>query len=147
MVAVAPPALGAIPDAREFRELIDSSLRELDADDRGGALLRATDLSLRIEITDLDLVVRVAPGDGADYGLNWNFEDLGEMPRLELRMDSATAHRYLEGRESIAVAIAKGKVELRGESRFALLYLPVIGHVAARYRRLAQERFPHLDAV
>lgn len=145
MPAIARSHSGAVPDAGEFRQLVDGALRELDRDQRGGPLVRATDLSLRIEITDFDLVVRVAPSNDPDQHLTWNFEDQGQPAKLDLRMDSATAHAYLQGNESLAVAIAKGKVRLRGESRFALLYLPVISHVAGPYRRLVQERFPHLS--
>ena len=144
MSAAAPLESGAVPDAGEFRQLVDGALREFDADERGGALVRATDLSLRIEITDLEMVVRVAPGNEHDQHLSWNFDDAGPPPKLDLRMDSATAHAYLHGDESLAIAIAKGKVRLRGESRFALLYLPVITRVAGPYRRLVRERFPHL---
>ncbi|MDQ3572149.1 MAG: hypothetical protein M3383_04745 [Actinomycetota bacterium] len=136
-----------VPDAGEFRQLVDGALRELDADERRGPLVRATDLSLRIEIADLGLVVRVAPSEPPDRHLSWNYDDDGPPAKLELRMDSATAHAYLQGDESLAIAIAKGRVRLRGESRFALLYLPVISHVAGPYRRLVQERFPHLAAV
>lgn len=132
------------PGAGEFRQLVDGALRELDADERGGALVRATDLSLRIKITDLDMVIRIAPSGEPDHHLTWNYDDEGPLAKLDLRMDSATAHSYLQGDESLAIAIAKGKVRLRGESRFALLYLPVMSHVAGPYGRLVRERFPHL---
>ncbi len=138
---------GAVPGRAELRDLVDGALRELDADDRGGPLVRAAGLSMRIEITDLDLVVRVAPGDGDSGHLAWNFSDEGPAPKLDLQMDSATAHGYLLGDESLAIAIAKGRVCLRGESRFALLYLPIMRRISSPYRRLVGERFPHLAAT
>jgi hypothetical protein len=59
-------------------------------------------------------------------------------------MDSATANAYLQGKESLAVAIARGKVRCSGESRVALLYLPALRLVVEPYRRLVRERYPHL---
>lgn len=138
-----------VADAGEFRDLFDRTLRELDGDERAGPLLRASGLSVRIEITDLDLVVRASAGEG-DRQLTWRFEDLsgsaapGEPAKLDLRMDSATANAYLQGKESLAIAIARGKVRCSGESRFALLYVPAMRLVVDPYRRLVRERYPHL---
>ena len=39
-------------------------------------------------------------------------------------MSAEVANRYLQGRESLAIAIARGQVRCRGESRAALAYLP-----------------------
>jgi hypothetical protein len=139
MVATATRPAGA----DEFREVLDSALRELDADEVSGPLLRAAKLSLRVELTDLGLVLRVAPGEGERH-VRWSFADEGEPAKLELRMDSDTANAYLQGRESLAIAIARGKVRTTGESRTALLYLPVLRLMVDPYRRLVQERYPHL---
>ena len=54
-----------VANAEEFREILDRALREIDDDERSGPLLRAAGLSLRIELTDIDLVLRLAAtGEG-----------------------------------------------------------------------------------
>jgi hypothetical protein len=131
--------------AAEFRDVLDRALRELDDDERSGPLLRAAGLSLRIELTDLDLVVRVTASSEGDHHLRWGFADEGPPAKLDLAMDSETANAYLQGKESLAVAIARGKVRASGESRVALLYLPVLRLVVEPYRRLVRERYPHMS--
>lgn len=132
-------------DAEEFREVLDRALKELDGDERAGPLLRAAGLSLRIELTDIDLVLRIAAArDEREHHLRWTFEDTDEPAKLELRMDSETANAYLQGKESLAIAIARGKVRCSGESRVALLYLPAMRLVVEPYRRLVRERYPHM---
>ena len=133
-----------VADAEDYREVLDRALHELDGDARSGSLLQAAGLSLRIELTDLDLVLRVAASDEGDHHLRWRFTDTGEPAKLDLRMDSATANAYLQGQESLAVAIARGKVRCSGESRVALLYVPALRLVVEPYRRLVREGYPHM---
>jgi hypothetical protein len=133
-----------VADAEEFREVLDRALRELDGDERAGPLLRAAGLSLRIELSDIDLVLRLTATSEGDHHLRWSFDDAGSPPKLDLRMDSETANAYLQGKESLAIAIARGKVRCSGESRFALLYLPAMRLVVEPYRRLVREGYPHL---
>lgn len=131
--------------AEELREVLDRALRELDSDPRAGPLLRAAGLSVRIEMTDIDLVVRVAASEDDHHNVRWTFADEREPAKLSLQMDSATANAYLQGKESLAIAIARGKVRTSGDSRVALLYLPAMRLVVEPYRRLVKERYPHLS--
>ena len=131
-------------DAAEFREVLDRTLGELDADMRAGPLMRAAGLSVRIEITDLDLTLHVAASDEGDHHLRWRFGEPEQPAKLDLRMDSQTANAYLQGQESLAIGIARGKVHCSGESRVALLYLPALRLVVDPYRRQVRERYPHL---
>jgi hypothetical protein len=133
-----------VADAEEFREVLDRALRELDGDERAGPLLRAAGLSVRIELTDIDLILRLAAARDGEHHLRWSFADSGEPAKLNLQMDSETANAYLQGKESLAIAIARGKVRSSGESRFALLYLPAMRLVVEPYRRLVRDRYPHL---
>lgn len=138
--ATKPGAAGA----DEFREVLDRALRDLDGDDRSGPLLRAAGLSLRIELTDLGLVLRIWADQGDEHHLRWTFGESDDPPKLDLKMDSETANAYLQGQESLAIAIARGKVRCSGESRIALLYLPAMRLVVEPYRRQVRERYPHL---
>ena len=125
--------------------MLDRALSELDRDERSGPLLRAAGLSLRIELTDIDLVLRVAPSDADDHHLRWSFGDSrrarrsstsGWTPRPPTR--TSRARRAWRSRSLAARSSAPG------ESRVALLYLPALRLVVEPYRRLVRERYPHL---
>lgn len=136
---------GDVPRAEEFRELLGRVLTEVDRDDRTGALLRAAGIRIRFRYPDLGLVLNVAATDDPDHHLQWAFSDeVDWSPKLELEMDSDTANRYLQGAESLAVAIARGRVKVSGESKIALLYLPAMRLVCEPYRRIATDEYPHL---
>lgn len=131
--------------AIEFQELLDQALSELDADEKSGPLVRAAGLRMRFEFTDLGMVLNVAASEEPGHHLRWEFSDAADWePRLKLRMDSRFANAYLQGKESLAIAIARGKVRCSGESRFALIYLPAMRLVVEPYRRLVREGYPHL---
>lgn len=130
--------------ANEVRELLDRALTELDADERSGSLLRAARLRIRLELTDLQMVIRVDASDELGGRLRWSFEDEPTPALLDLRMDSATANAYLQGRQSLAVAIARGRVSCSVESTTALLYVPALRLVVEPYRRWVGELHPHL---
>ncbi len=130
----------------EFRAALEQALSDADADQRIGPVVGATRLRLRFEFTDCDLALNVA---AAEHGRNlaWSFDDdPGWAPKLVLEMDSAVANRYLQGLESLAIAIARGEVRLRGESRVALLYLPAARLLCDAYRRAVEADFPALVA-
>jgi hypothetical protein len=138
-------ALPAVGSRAEFRALLDRALREVDEDDRAGTLLRATGLRIRFEFPDLGLALNVAATDGGEHHLRWAFADAAEWkPKLELRMDSAVANAYLQGRESLAIAIARRQVRCSGEARVALLYVPAIRLLSEPYRRIVEDEHPDL---
>jgi hypothetical protein len=129
----------------EFQELLESVLIEVDADERTGTLLRATGLRVRFFFPDLDTTLSVGASEEPGHNLRWGFsDDIGWSPKLELMMDSDVANRYLQGRESLAVAIARRRVRCRGESRIALLYVPALRLMCEPYKRVVSSRFPHL---
>jgi hypothetical protein len=131
--------------AGEFRALLDDVLTETDADDQAGPLLRAAGLRIRFEFPDLSLVLNVATTDEGDRHLTWRFDDRVDwLPKLTLRMDSKVANAYLQGKESLAIAIARGRVKATGDTRSALVYIPALRLLVASYRRLVTQEHPHL---
>jgi hypothetical protein len=129
----------------EFRELLDETLSELDTDDKVGPLLRAAGLRMRFEFPDLGMVLNVAASEERGHHLRWRFSDAVDWePKLNLSMESRVANAYLQGKESLAIAIARGRVRWDGETRSALLYLPAIRLIVDPYRRLVREVHPHL---
>jgi len=101
-------------------------------------------LRLRFEFTDGDFALNVAGGEQG-VNLSWSFsDDPGWSPKLMLRMTCGVGNRYLQGRESLAIAIARGQVRHRGESRAAMLYLPAARLFCEPYRQVIQSRYPEL---
>jgi hypothetical protein len=133
--------------ADELRELMEHVLAELDVDERRGSVLQATGLHVRLEVTDLDMVLRVRASDEGMHHLSWAFasEDLeSSASGLTLAMDSATANAYLQGRASLPVAIARGKVRCSGDLKTALIYLPALRLLVDPYRNWVTRLHPHL---
>ena len=134
-------------DREQLRDALERTLGEVDADDRLGPLIGATKLRMRFEFTDLDMALNVAAGDG-DQNLAWSFaDDPGWSPKLTLQMGSDVANRYLQGRESLAIGIARGQVRCSGDSRTALLYLPAARLICEPYRRVVEADYPALAAA
>jgi hypothetical protein len=131
--------------AAELRELLDQTLSDVDADDRAGPLLRAAGLRVRFWFPDLDLVLNIAPSEEGKHHLRWTFSDHRAWePKLDLVMDSEVANAYLQGQESLAIAIARGRMRWKGETRLALLYVPALRLLGDAYRRLVRQRYPRL---
>jgi hypothetical protein len=130
--------------AAQLRDLLDRSLAEVDADDQAGSHLRATGLRARLRIRDLGLVLDVEPSEEGDHHLRWTFSESAGEPKLELIMDSQVANAYLQGRESLPIAMARNRVRCKGEARSALLYLPAMRVVVDAYRRLVRKDYPEL---
>ena len=131
--------------AVEFRDLLDGVLAETDADDQAGPILRAAGLRVRFDFPDLDLVLNVAATEDGDHHLYWGFsDDLDWQPKLTLTMDSAVANAYLQGKESLAIAIARGRVRASGDTHAALFYIPALRLLVAAYCRLVTQEHPNL---
>jgi hypothetical protein len=131
--------------AAEFRSVLDDVLTETDADDHAGPLLRAAGLRIRFEFPDLRLVLNLAATEEDDHHLAWRFsDDVDWKPKLTLRMDSNMANAYLQGKESLAIAIARGRVKANGDTHSALVYIPALRLLVASYRRLVTQEHPHL---
>jgi hypothetical protein len=137
-----------ITSAREFREVMDRVFALMDEDPQMGPKLRDADVPQRFEFVDLDLVCNIrAAGPGEPGNLHWEWtDDVDWEPRVQMTMDSATANRYFQGRENIALAIARRRIRTGGDVRAALSLIPITRPVYARYRALVEAEYPHLLA-
>ena len=139
---------GAGPRAEELVAALERTLAEVDADERVGPLLGATGMRLRFELPDLGLALNLAAGEG---GERQPALVLRRRSRLDPEARPADAgrgrQRYLQGRESLAIAIARGEVRCEGEPRIALLYLPALRLLGDAYRRVVEAEFPALVAA
>jgi hypothetical protein len=132
--------------AAELREILDRLLDEIDADPEIGPRLRSARVPHRFVFPDLDVVLNVTGSEQGGHCLRWSFSDeIDWKPALTLEMDSAVANRFLQGRENLAIAIARGTIHVDcGEARAALSFLPVSRSLIERYRGLVRRDFPHL---
>lgn len=131
--------------AAEFREVIDATLGSLDSDERYGPLIRATGIRMRFELPDLSTVVNIAAADVGGHYIRWAYADGGDWdPKLRVRMNSDSANRFLQGRESLAIAIARGRVRVEGEPRYTLLYVPALRMLVEPYREAVRDHSPEL---
>ena len=131
--------------ADELREVLDRTLEAVDKSKTAGATLRAAGLSMRVEVRDLKTVVTLSASDDPEHHITWRFDRRGrQKPRFVLTMDSETANAWLQGKESVPMAIARRRMKCSGDARDALRYLPALKVVSKRYRRLVRSDYSHL---
>jgi hypothetical protein len=138
--------MSGFASSKELREILDAVLSEIDQDPEEGPRLRAAAAPLRLEFTDLKLVVNVCADDAGKHCLRWDYKKRSaESPRLSLTMESEFANRLLQGRENPAIAIARGRLRPSvTDAGAALRFFPAAKPLFSRYRELVSEKYPHL---
>ena len=131
---------------REFREVMDQVFEMMSSDPDMGPKLRDADVPQRFEFEDVDMVVNIrAAGDGEDGNLHWEWtDDVDWEPKVRMTMSSETANKYFQGKENVAIAIARRRIKTGGDVKAALSLIPITKPVYARYRELVSEEYPHL---
>jgi hypothetical protein len=133
--------------AKEFREVMDQIFAIMDEDPEMGPRLRDADVPQRFEFEDLDLVVNVrAATPDEDRNLVWEWTDeVAWEPKVKMTMSSETANKYFQGKENVAMAIARRRIKAGGDVKAALALMPITKPVFARYRALVERDYPHLE--
>ena len=134
--------------SKEFREVMDRIFQMMDEDPEMGPKLRDADVPQRFEFTDVDMVVNIrAAAAGEDRNLHWEWtDDVDWDPKVRMAMSSDTANRYFQGKENVAMAIARRRIKTGGDVKAALALIPITKPVYARYRELVETEYPHLKA-
>jgi hypothetical protein len=132
----------------EFRQVMDRTFALMSDDPDMGPRLRAADVPQRFEFPDADLVVNVRAGRaGEDDNLHWEWTDEVDWePRVQMTMSTETANRYFQGKENVAMAIARRRIKTGGDVRAALEILPLTKPVFERYAAMIRAEYPHLEA-
>jgi hypothetical protein len=131
--------------ADELRGVLTRLLTEIEADSELGRRLGSAHVSYRYEFSDLGVALNVASSDEKDKWIHWSFSDQAEWdPKVTLEMDSEVANRYLQGRENLAIALARGRIHCSCEARAALSLLPINRQLSACYREVVERHYPHL---
>jgi hypothetical protein len=133
---------------KEFQSIMDSVFTMMSEDPEMGPRLRDADVPQRFEFEDVDLVINIRAGQPAeDANLYWEWTDeVDWSPRVRMTMSSETANRYFQGKENVALAIARRRIKTGGDIRAALELIPITKPIFERYRALVADRYPHLQA-
>jgi hypothetical protein len=133
--------------AKQFKEVMDKTFELMSTDPDMGPKLRAAETPQRFEFPDLDLVVNItfAPEVADGQNLRWEWsDDVPWEPDVEMRMDSDVANRYFQGRENVAMAIARRRIKTSGNVKKALALVPITKPVFAQYRAMLEAEYPEL---
>jgi hypothetical protein len=133
---------------REFREVMDKTFSLMSEDPTMGPKLRDADVPQRFEFTDLDLVMNIrAAQEGEEGNLHWEWsDDVGWTPKVRMTMSSETANKYFQGKENVAMAIARRRIKTGGDVKAALALIPITKPLEAMYRDMIAADYPHLVA-
>ena len=135
--------MASFRSAEEFREVLDKTFGLMSDDPEMGPKLRDADTPQRFEFPDVDMVVNVTAGDAQNLRWEWS-DDVPWEPEVEMSMDSEIANRYFQGKENIAIALARRRIRSKGNTKKALALIPVTKPVFAQYREMVERDYPHL---
>ena len=132
--------------ARELRECIDEVFAMMDRDPDMGPKLRDADTPQRFEFTDFDAVVNIrAARPDEDGNLHWEWsDDVDWEPKVKMEMSSEVANRYFQGKENVAIAIARRRIKTGGDVKAALALIPITKPIYGQYRDYVEREKPHL---
>jgi hypothetical protein len=132
--------------SKEFKEVMDRTFTLMSEDPDMGPQLRDADTPQRFEFSDLDLVANVRAGGAAEPNLVWVWsDDIDWEPTVKMTMSSETANRYFQGKENVAIAIARRRIKAGGDVKAALAIIPITKPLYARYREMVAADYPHLE--
>ena len=110
-----------------------------------GPKLRDADTPQRFEFTDVDRVVNIRAGGPDEPNLVWEWSDEVDWePKVKMSMSSEIANRYFQGKENVAIAIARRRIKAGGDVRAALAIIPITKPLFAQYREMITADYPHL---
>ena len=136
----------AFESAREFRQVMDKVFTMMSTDPEMGPKLRDAETPQRFEFPDMEMVVNVTYSeDAGDQNLRWEWtDDVPWEPDVKMTMDSDIANRYFQGKENVAMAIARRRIKTSGNVKKALALIPITKPIYERYRAMLEAEHPHL---
>ncbi len=138
--------MSTFKSSEEFREVMDRMFALMSDDPEIGPKLREADTPQRFEFTDLELVVNIRSGRDNEPNLAWEWSDeVSWEPKVRMTMSSETANRYFQGKENMAIAIARRRIKTGGDVKATLTILPITKPAFARYRDMIATDYPHLE--
>ena len=130
----------------EFREVMDRTFALMRDDPEMGPKLRDADTPQRFEFTDLDLIVNIRAGGADEPNLAWEWsDDIDWEPKVKMTMSSEIANKYFQGKENVAIAIARRRIRAGGDVKAALAIMPITKPLFEYYREMIAADYPHLE--
>ena len=133
---------------KEFRTVMDRIFTMMSEDPEMGPKLRDADVPQRFEFSALDFVLNVRAAEPDEDGnLYWEWsDDVDWSPKVRMTMSSETANKYFQGKENVAMAIARRRIKTGGDVKAALSLIPITKPIYDRYREMVAAEYPHLRA-
>ena len=130
----------------EFREVMDRVFTMMSEDPEMGPRLRDADVPQRFAFPDVDMVVNIRPtAEREDGNLHWEWtDDVDWTAKVRMTMDSAISNKYFQGRENMAMGIARRRIKTGGDVKAALALIPITKPIYERFRALVADEYPHL---
>ena len=126
--------------------MMDRTFTMMSEDPDMGPKLRDADTPQRFEFTDLDMVVNLRAGGPDEPNLAWEWSDeVTWEAKVKMTMSSETANRYFQGKENVAIAIARRRIKAGGDVKAALAIIPITKPLFSRYRDMIAIDYPHLE--
>jgi hypothetical protein len=145
--------MGVFESEEEFKSVIERIFQMMNDHPETGPRLHFAKAPNRFEFTDLGLrfdVTHTSAGEAeAGRFLKWTWDGDGcdWEPVILIKMDSDVANRYFQGKENLAMAVATGRIKVRGPVSKLLELGPVTRPIHALYREwLEDEGHDHLLA-
>jgi len=136
----------AFRSPEEFREVMDRTFTLMSEDPEMGPRLREADTPQQFRFTDLDMVVNIRAGNVDEPNLAWEWtNEIAWEPQVKLEMTSETANRYFQGKENVAIAIARRRIKAGGDVKAALTIIPITKPLFAHYNEMIASDYPHLQ--
>lgn len=130
---------------KQFKTVMDRVFTMMSEDPEMGPALRDADTPQRFEFPDLDLVVNIRAGGEGEENLVWVWsDDVAWEPKVKMEMASDTANRYFQGKENVAMAIARRRIKTGGDVKAALRLIPITKPVHEPFRSFLEDEHPHL---
>lgn len=138
--------MGLFESPEEMREVLDRLLADTDDDPVAGPMMRQSGTPHRFVFTDAGIVLNITAARGPGHWLEWDFDDDAEkLPALSLEMTCDVANRYLQGRENLGIAMARGRISVScPQARSALSFVPASRELIRRYSDIIASDYPHL---
>src|SRR5947209_2154521 len=138
--------MSAFRSPEEFRQVMDRTFALMSEDPEMGPQLREADAPQRFEFTDLEMAVNIRAGGPDEPNLAWEWSDeVAWEPKVKMTMSSETANRYFQGKENVAIAIARRRIKIGGDVKAALAIIPITKPLFGHYRDMIAADYPHLE--
>ncbi len=130
-------------DEAEFRRVFERIFELMNQTPEVGRKLRDAHAPHRFLITDLGLEFNVTGAPDAEERqgrfLRWTWGAADWEPVVTMRMTSDVANRFFQGKESVPLALALGRVKLSGPPITLLKLAPVTNPIHPTYRAWLKE--------